>query len=105
MSNAVKFTEQGQINIVAKIYNKDNLEVSISDTGIGINTEDLAKLFLPFQQVNLSQTKKHEGTGLGLYLSKKLVNLLGGNITVDSEYGKGSQFTVTIPIKYQGEIK
>ena len=61
------------------------------------------KLFVPFQQVDASLSKKHEGTGLGLYLSKKLVTLLGGNISVRSRYGKGSDFTFNVPLKYAEE--
>jgi len=58
------------------------------------------RLFVPFQQVDVSLTKKHEGTGLGLYLTQKLVTLLGGNISAKSEYGKGSEFTFTTPLQY-----
>ena len=57
------------------------------------------KLFQPFQQIDVSLTKKHEGTGLGLHLTKRLVTLLGGDISVKSEYGKGSQFAFTIPLR------
>ncbi len=60
------------------------------------------KLFQPFPQIEVSLKKRHEGTGLGLHLTKKLVNLLGGDISAKSEYGRGSEFTFTVPLKYQG---
>ena len=64
--------------------------------------EDIDKLFQPFQQVDVSLTRKHEGTGLGLHLTKRLVTLLGGDISAKSEFGKGSVFTFTLPLKYEG---
>jgi PAS domain S-box-containing protein len=73
------------------------MEFSVADTGVGIRAEEMPLLFQPFSQVDSSLRKRHEGTGLGLYLSKKLVELLGGTITVESEYGKGSTFTVRVP--------
>ncbi len=100
VSNAVKFTEQGGVKIVARVLRGDILEISVIDTGTGIRKEDMNRLFVPFQQVDESLTKKHEGTGLGLHLTQKLVTLLGGNISAKSEYGKGSEFTFTIPLQY-----
>jgi len=100
ISNAVKFTEQGSVKIVGRVLRDDILEISVIDTGIGIRKEDMNRLFMPFQQVDTSLTKKHEGTGLGLHLTKKIVTLLGGNISAKSEYGKGSEFTFTIPLQY-----
>jgi signal transduction histidine kinase len=73
------------------------IRLSVSDTGIGIKAEDLAQLFQPFCQLDDSLRKRHEGTGLGLYLSKRLALLLGGDLTVASELGKGSTFTLEIP--------
>jgi len=101
VSNAVKFTEQGSVKIESRVLKNEHLEVCVIDTGIGIKKEDMGKLFGFFRQVDMSSTKKHEGTGLGLYLSKKLVTLLGGEITVKSEYGKGSEFTVILPLRYR----
>ena len=72
---------------------------SVSDTGIGIETENLNKLFKEFQQLNSGITRKYNGTGLGLAISKKLVELHGGKITVESIYGEGSTFTFSIPIQ------
>lgn len=99
LSNAFKFTpDGGSITIEAK---KTDFEIMISveDTGIGIAKEDTERLFQPFQQLEHHLTKKVKGTGLGLYLSKKLVELHGGRIWVESELGRGSKFTFTIPLK------
>ncbi len=101
-NNAVKFTNRGSVKIAARILGDDNLEVRVIDTGIGIKKEDMDKLFHPFQQIDVSLTKKHEGTGLGLHLTERLAALLGGDISVKSEYGTGSEFTFTMPLKYQG---
>jgi len=79
------------------------LEIRVIDTGIGIKKEDMNKLFEPFQQIDMPLTKDRKGTGLGLYLTKKLVTLLGGNISAKSEFGKGSEFTFTLPLKYEEE--
>ena len=103
VSNAVKFTDQGSVKITAGVTGGDNLEVRVIDTGVGIKKEDMNKLFQPFQQIDISLTKKHEGTGLGLYLTKKLTGLLGGDISAKSEYGRGSEFTFTIPLQYEEE--
>jgi len=101
VSNAVKFTEQGSLTITARVLEDENLEICVADTGIGIKEEDMYRLFMPFQQVDMSLTKKHEGTGLGLYHSKKLAGFLGGDISVKSEYGRGSEFTFTTPLQYE----
>ncbi len=101
VSNAVKFTDQGSVKITAGVTGGDNLEVRVIDTGVGIKKEDMNKLFQPFQQIDISLAKKHEGTGLGLYLTKKLTGLLGGDISAKSEYGRGSEFTFTIPLRYK----
>jgi PAS domain S-box-containing protein len=104
VSNAVKYTDRGSVHITANRL-KDNLvKVSVIDTGIGITREQTGRLFQPFQQLDASLTKKHGGTGLGLYLCKKLMTLLGGNISVNSEVGKGSEFTIILPIKYNEKI-
>ncbi|MBA4379977.1 MAG: histidine kinase, partial [Anaerolinea sp.] len=105
VSNAIKFTDQGSVQIVARILEGENLETRVIDTGIGIKREDMSKLFEPFQQIDVPLTKSRQGTGLGLYLTKKLVTLLGGNISAKSEYGRGSEFTFTIPLQYKEEQK
>jgi signal transduction histidine kinase len=77
----------------------DIIEISVEDTGIGIKPEDISKLFKEFSQIESVYTKTHEGTGLGLALTKRLVELLGGRIWVESEFGKGSKFTFVIPVR------
>jgi signal transduction histidine kinase len=78
------------MQIAARALRDDNLETRVIDTGIGIKEEDMYKLFAPFQQIGMSLTMKHEGTGLGLYVSQKLAVLLGGDISAKSEYGRGA---------------
>ncbi|MBI4776938.1 MAG: PAS domain S-box protein [Deltaproteobacteria bacterium] len=98
LSNAVKYTEEGEIKITVRKLKNDMLEIKVADTGIGIGEENLKRLFQPFQQVGMELTKSFEGTGLGLYLSQKLANLLGGEILVRSRLGKGSVFTAVLPL-------
>jgi len=95
-SNAVKFTDHGEIVLRCETVG-NSVCLSVADTGIGIKAEDLTLLFQPFSQLEDSLRKRHEGTGLGLSLSKRLAVLLGGDLTVVSEYGKGSTFTLRIP--------
>jgi len=97
LSNACKFTEQGEVRLECRAQN-DWLEISVHDTGIGIRPEDMSKLFEPFHQLESGLNRRHEGTGLGLAICKNLVTLLGGQIRVESEWGKGSTFTFTLPI-------
>jgi len=98
LSNAVKYTEQGSITLSASIAGK-SLRVAIKDTGIGMGKDYLSRVFRPFQQVEMVRIRTHQGTGLGLYLSKKLAKLMGGNITASSEYGVGSEFVYTTPVE------
>ncbi|HJU62340.1 MAG TPA: GAF domain-containing protein, partial [Candidatus Binatia bacterium] len=99
LSNAVKFTpEGGRIGINARQAD-GAVEISVSDTGIGISPEDQAKIFEEFRQVGGDYAHKREGTGLGLTLAKKFVELHGGRIWVESKVGKGSTFTFTLPEK------
>ncbi len=96
VSNAIKFTpNKGNVGITAKRIGHV-IEISVRDTGIGIAMNDLSKLFQPFKQLNPYMTREHEGTGLGLVLVKKYVEMHGGKIWVTSEVGKGSKFTFTI---------
>ena len=100
LDNAVKFTPiGGEIIIKTEILNQNKLKVHIIDKGIGINKESLNKLFRPFHQADMSISKSYGGTGLGLYLTKKLVTVLGGDISVYSKINKGSDFNFTIPIR------
>src|SRR5262245_5943994 len=97
LDNAVKFTHRGEIRIAASQLN-GSLKLVVSDTGIGIPKEDLNKIFEEFQRGDSSGTKNYRGTGLGLAIVKKFANLLGGDVAVESEVGKGSVFTVTLPL-------
>ncbi|HKE42465.1 MAG TPA: GAF domain-containing protein [Casimicrobiaceae bacterium] len=98
LSNAVKFTpDGGRIDVLAR-REDSNAVIAVQDTGIGIALEDQAEVFEEFRQVGRDYTKKHEGTGLGLALTKKFVELHGGKIWLQSEPGKGSIFTFTIPL-------
>ena len=96
LGNAAKFTEQGEIRLSARRENAA-LNLVISDTGIGIEQDALAYVFEEFRQAEAASAGKYGGTGLGLPIVKKLVTLLHGNIAVESEPGKGSRFTVTLP--------
>ena len=98
VSNAIKFTDTGNIKIEGKLLNDTTLQVSVSDSGIGIKEEDMDKLFQSFQQIDMSSSKSYEGTGLGLYLCTKLLDLLHGNISVTSQFGTGSEFKFTLPL-------
>ncbi len=98
LSNAVKFTDRGSVMVTVRIKD-DKIEISVIDTGIGIKEADMGKLFQPFQQIDSSLSKRHEGTGLGLHLTQKLADLLGGNVSAKSEFGKGSEFIFTVPLK------
>ena len=99
--NSSKFTEQGYIKLrvedLSKYQDKEGLKISIIDTGIGIKKEDLGKLFKAFQQVDMQTNRYKGGTGLGLSISKNLITLMKGTISVESEYGKGSVFSITLP--------
>ncbi len=97
LSNAAKFTEKGEIKVSAWQEN-GSLKLVVSDTGIGMKKEALDYIFEEFRQVDMSTTRRYGGTGLGLAIVKRLANLLGGDIEVESEVGKGSTFTITIPL-------
>ncbi len=97
LSNAVKFTSEGGRIEIKAIPVDGSVEISVSDTGIGITSEDQEKIFEEFRQVGTADAQKHEGTGLGLTLAKKFVELHWGRIWVESEVGKGSTFAFTLP--------
>src|SRR5258706_234989 len=98
LSNAVKFTDGGgRAEIMAAPYDARRLLLEVRDTGCGINTEDFDKLFIEFQQLDSGTDRRYEGTGLGLALTKKIVEFQKGSISVESKPGKGSTFTVVLP--------
>ena len=99
VGNAIKFTDQGHVAIkayVRKVRATSQVIFDVSDTGIGMNPDQLAKLFRPFVQADKSMTRKYGGTGLGLVISRRLAEYMGGGIKVKSEPGHGSTFTVCI---------
>ncbi|MFW5692944.1 MAG: PAS domain S-box protein, partial [Thermoguttaceae bacterium] len=100
VGNAVKFTETGSVRMVARLVRRpgepDLFQVDVVDTGIGLTPAQQARLFQPFSQADSSTTRKYGGTGLGLAISKRLAEMLGGGIVIDSEPGKGSTFRVTV---------
>jgi signal transduction histidine kinase/CheY-like chemotaxis protein len=101
ISNALKFTERGEVRISAVVQpDSDAVAFRVTDTGIGIALADLDRIFREFSQLENPIQKKVRGTGLGLPLTKKLTELLGGTITVESQVGQGSTFTVVIPLVY-----
>ena len=102
LNNAVKYTERGSVSFHVEGFRNDdtiNLVFTVMDTGIGIKSEDLPKLFGKFQRVDLERNSTVEGTGLGLSITKNLLDMMNGEVTVDSEYGKGSVFRVLLPQK------
>jgi signal transduction histidine kinase len=97
MSNANKFTERGTITIDAREDGCDWVTIAVADTGIGMTPEQMGKLFQEFSQASASTASKYGGTGLGLAISKRFCQMMGGDITVESEPGRGSTFTITLP--------
>jgi signal transduction histidine kinase len=97
LSNAVKFTHEGEIRVAARLVDDGGVEVEVGDTGIGIEPASLDSIFDDFRQVDQSSTREYGGTGLGLSITRKLLDLLGGSVRVESKLGEGSVFTVTLP--------
>ncbi|MHC1770432.1 MAG: sensor histidine kinase [Flexilinea sp.] len=98
INNAIKFTEKGDIQLDCRAEG-NWINISVSDSGMGIKEGDIDQLFKPFRQVDTGLSRLHEGTGLGLSICSHLIHLLGGEIEVQSEWGKGSKFTFTLPIR------
>ena len=100
VGNAIKFTDDGEItvnvSVKERVVSKTCLTINVKDTGVGIEEEAKTKLFQPFIQEDTTTSRKFGGTGLGLVISKKLADLMGGDITMDSKVGVGSTFTCTI---------
>jgi signal transduction histidine kinase/CheY-like chemotaxis protein len=105
ISNALKFTERGEVRVTVSLGHDNSIVFAVSDTGIGISEKDQERIFLEWEQVEGKIQKTAKGTGLGLPLSRKLAQLLGGNVYVRSQIGIGSTFFATIPIRYTGETE
>jgi PAS domain S-box-containing protein len=99
LSNAIKFNQHGgKVEIRAETHDTDRLKLVVNDTGIGIQAEDVGRLFKEFEQLESGASRHHEGTGLGLALTRRIVELQGGTIGVQSQVAKGSSFTVVLPL-------
>lgn len=108
LSNAIKYTEQGEIHFTVKCINEKEmckLMITVQDTGRGIKAENVNKLFQKFERLDIEKNTTTEGTGLGLAITKSLVEMMGGKINVQSQFGKGSLFVVTIPQKISKMLK
>ncbi len=113
IDNAIKFTESGGITLTVEMpegYTEPSgnaLRLTVRDTGIGIQPDDLAHLFQPFHQIDATLTRRHEGSGLGLAISRRLAEMMGGTIAVDSRWGEGTAFTLILPdsTSSQGEVQ
>ncbi|PKN78603.1 MAG: sensor histidine kinase [Candidatus Cloacimonetes bacterium HGW-Cloacimonetes-1] len=103
LSNAIKFTQHGSVSIATTKRN-DEYEISVSDTGIGIKPEQLSDIFLPFSQIDNGLARKYDGTGLGLSICSKLINLMGGAISVESVHGEGSTFSIKLPQRKESKL-
>ncbi len=104
LSNACKFTQQGNITLEAERRpndGRDRIVCRICDTGIGMTPEQVTKLFQPFTQADPSTTRKYGGTGLGLVISRKICRMMGGDVVIESEMGKGSTFTLQVPAELE----
>ena len=110
LNNALKFTEKGMVTLTTKVMpyaagSADySIRISITDTGIGIKPENFNKIFQPFRQIDSGLSRQHEGTGLGLAICRRLAELLGGEIHAESDWGKGSIFTLILPMKGPGKL-
>ncbi|XQF89979.1 ATP-binding protein [Pseudoalteromonas espejiana] len=98
ISNAIKFTNEGSVSMQVSLKGEDTLSFKVSDTGIGISQQALERLFERFEQADKSTTREYGGSGLGLAITQSLVELMNGTISVSSQLGSGSQFTVTLPL-------
>ena len=92
----MKFTDEGEVRVYV-VRDGDEVHFIVRDTGIGIAAGDLQRLFQPFAQVDSGLTRRYGGTGLGLYISRRIAGLLGGRVDVESEPGRGSTFTLVLP--------
>jgi signal transduction histidine kinase len=102
ISNALKFTPEGEVRVSARMLDADHVEFAVSDTGIGIAPEHIPNLFADFVQLDVRLQKRLRGTGLGLSLARTFSEMLGGRVAVESELGKGSRFSVVLPVRFAG---
>jgi signal transduction histidine kinase len=102
ISNALKFTTEGEVRVSARVLEDGKVEFAVTDTGIGIAAEHLPNLFADFVQLDVRLQRRLRGSGLGLSLARKFAELLGGQVGVESELGKGSRFWVVIPMRFAG---
>jgi signal transduction histidine kinase len=102
ISNALKFTPTGEVSVTARMLDADHIEFAVTDTGIGIAPEHIPNLFADFVQLDVRLQKRLRGTGLGLSLARKFSEMLGGRVAVESELGKGSRFSVVLPVRFAG---
>jgi signal transduction histidine kinase len=102
ISNALKFTTEGEVRVSARILDDQQVEFAVTDTGIGIAPEHIPNLFADFVQIDVRLQKRLRGTGLGLSLARKFAELLGGRVAVESQLGKGSRFSVVLPMRFEG---
>jgi signal transduction histidine kinase len=103
VGNAIKFTDAGEVAIKTSIAD-GTLTVAVHDTGPGIAEKDQGKIFEEFQQADSSTTKQKGGTGLGLAIAKRIIEMHGGRLWVESELGRGSTFSFTIPVKVEKQV-
>ena len=105
LNNAIRFTEQGSVSVSVRYLQAEQaIELKVEDSGIGIPGQLKSHIFELFGQANSTDTRVQEGVGLGLYIVKKYAELLRGKVEVESEIGKGSTFTVTLPVAIGGDI-
>jgi len=102
ISNALKFTTAGEVRVSARMLDADEIEFAVTDTGIGIAAEHLPNLFTDFVQLDVRLQKRLRGSGLGLSLARRFAEMLGGRVAVQSELGKGSRFSVVLPVQFAG---
>ena len=99
IGNVVKFTESGEVKVDAQASG-EGVEIRVEDTGISIPKDSLSAIFEPFRQLDNTSTRRFNGTGLGLHIVKRLLNLVGGQVAVESEVGRGSTFCVWVPTEH-----
>jgi signal transduction histidine kinase len=105
ISNALKFTKQGEVRVSARLIGDTEIEFAVKDTGVGIQPEHLPALFADFVQIDTRLQRRLRGSGLGLSLSRKLAEILGGRVGVESEPAVGSRFWVIIPVTYDAPLR